>query len=88
MLMEHEAERDLLSGMYEQAADLESASTEQRAGYRRRGQEYLAIRAEHIWKENDVLYAMGRRSFTDADNEFLVGAFDTISTSAYGQNAE
>ena len=88
MLLEHDAERELLGGMFAEAARLREASAEARAAYGRRGQEYLAIRAEHIWKENDVLYAMGRRAFTETDNTYLVGAFDTIITSAYGENAE
>ena len=88
MLVEHEAERGLLAGMYAEAAALATAPSATRAGYRRRGQEYLAIRAEHIWKENDVLYAMGRRSFTSDDNDYLVSSFDSVGAAAYGASAD
>ncbi len=88
MLIEHQAERDLLHGMYAQAAELATALERVRADFRRRGQEYLAIRAEHIWKENDILYPMGRRAFTEQDNRNLVAAFDEITTSAYGESAD
>jgi DUF438 domain-containing protein len=88
MLLEHAAERELLGGMYSEAGVLRQSSADVRASYRRRGQEYLAIRAEHIWKENDVLYAMGRRAFTEEDNVRLVQAFDAIGAAAYGDDAE
>ncbi len=48
--------------------------------------QYLEIRAGHIWKENDVLYAMGRLDFSEQDNTDLVDAFNTYSASIYGQD--
>jgi DUF438 domain-containing protein len=87
MLMEHEAERTLLEGMFAQAPDLAQATAADRAEYARKGNEYLAIRAEHIWKENDVLYPMGRRVFTEEDGRYLVAAFQRISRETYGQTA-
>lgn len=88
MLMEHEAERGLLQQMLAQASTLAQATAEARAEYRRKGVEYLGIRAEHIWKENDVLYPMGRRLFTAEDGRYLVGEFQRISTGAYGETAD
>jgi DUF438 domain-containing protein len=87
MLMEHEAERTLLQDMFAQADTLAQMPPEARAEYRRRGFEYLTIRAEHIWKENDVLYPMGRRVFSEEDGRYLVGEFQRISTEAYGEAA-
>jgi len=88
MLMEHQAERTLLDEMFAQAPDLAQASADQRAEYARQGLEYLAIRSEHIWKENDVLYPMGRRVFSEQDGRTLVAAFQRISREAYGETAE
>ena len=87
MLMEHEAERALLQQMFDQAPTLGEASEAERADLRRRGIEYLAIRAEHIWKENDVLYPMGRRVLTQADNLALIQGFEAIAVGTYGQDA-
>jgi DUF438 domain-containing protein len=87
MLMEHEAERDLLQSMFAQAADLGSVAQEERADYRQRGLQYLDIRANHIWKENDVLYPMGRRAFSEQDNGHLIAGFDQVNLSAYGAAA-
>jgi DUF438 domain-containing protein len=87
MLMEHEAERTLLQQMFDQAPELGKASEADRADLRRRGLEYLAIRAEHIWKENDVLYPMGRQVLTEADNQALIQGFDQIAVGTYGPDA-
>jgi DUF438 domain-containing protein len=87
MLMEHEAERALLQQMFVQANTLAQVPAASRAEYKRRGFEYLGIRAEHIWKENDVLYPMGRRVLTEEDGRYLVGEFQRISTETYGETA-
>jgi DUF438 domain-containing protein len=88
MLIEHESERALLAEMFAHAARLPQASPQDRVEYRRKGLEYLQIRANHIWKENDVLYPMGTRAFTADDNRALVEGFERLNTSAYGQAAE
>lgn len=84
MLMEHDSERTLLAGMVQKAPQLPDLAPADREQYKQEGLEYLEIRANHIWKENDVLYAMGRRDFGDQDNDDLVAAFDQYSTSIYG----
>jgi DUF438 domain-containing protein len=88
MRMEHEAERTLLDEMFAQAPGLSEATAAERADYARKGTEYLTIRAEHIWKENDVLYPMGRQVFNEQDGADLVAAFQRISREAYGETAE
>jgi len=87
MLLEHEAERNILREMFAGIPDLEEASAEVRAGFKQKGIEYLEIRANHIWKENDVLYPMGRKVFSDEDNRALVDGFEGIDTSIYGDAA-
>ena len=88
MLTEHEAERALLQQMFVQASTLAQMTAQARAEYRQKGLEYLGIRAEHIWKENDVLYPMGRRVLTEEDGRYLVGEFQRISSETYGQTAD
>ncbi len=55
MLMEHDAERKLLQQMMAELPNLVEATTADRQKFAAKGFEYLVIRAEHIWKENDVL---------------------------------
>jgi len=87
MLAEHVAERALLQQMLERLPGLAEAPADDRAQMQSEGLAYLQVRADHIWKENDVLYMMGRRIFDDADNDKLVAAFAQIDAEHYGEGA-
>lgn len=87
MLMEHDAERKLLQRMMGELPNLAEAAPTARQKFAAEGFEYLKIRAEHIWKENDVLYAMGRKVFSDEDNAALLDSFKTIDRQIYGEKA-
>jgi DUF438 domain-containing protein len=87
MLMEHDAERNLLQRMMGDLPNLAEATTSARQKFAAEGFEYLTIRAEHIWKENDVLYAMGRKVFSDEDNTSLLNSFKTLDQQTYGDAA-
>lgn len=87
MLMEHDAERKLLQRMMAELPNLLEATTSARQKFAAEGFEYLTIRAEHIWKENDILYAMGRKVFSDEDNGSLLNEFKTLDQQTYGDNA-
>ena len=87
MLMEHESERNLLAKMMTDISGLEKATIEEKEMFKQKGVEYLEIRANHIWKENDILFNMGRQVFQEKENQYLMEEFDRISTSAYGESA-
>ena len=87
MLQEHTMERELLSAMLAQIPSLASLPPDKRQEFCRKGFEYLQIRAEHIWKENDILYAMARKVLTEEDNTNLLASFANINESAYGSDA-
>lgn len=87
MLMEHQAERDLIFTMLMQAKGLKDASADVKEQYRSKGLEYLTIRAEHIWKENDVLFKMGQRVTDEQDNADLLLGFAEINNETYGPTA-
>jgi len=87
MLQEHEAERTLLSRMQGMLPSFAELSFADRLQFKSEGMEYLTVRAEHIWKENDVLYPMGRRVLTDEDNISLMTEFSRINREAYGDQA-
>lgn len=88
MLMEHEAERDLLARMLIQVPKLKDLSPADLARFKQEGMDYLRIRAEHIWKENDVLYNIGRQVLTPDDATSLVDSFNAIDLAAYGTKAK
>ncbi len=87
MLMEHEAERTLLTSMLAQLPDLQRSDADQIAAFIREGNEYLQVRANHIWKENDVLYPMGKRVLSEEDNDALLVAFAELDADHYGPEA-
>jgi len=87
MLMEHESERALLQRMLVQLTGLATAPEEMREDFRQQGIDYLKIRAEHIWKENDILYPMGRKVLTPEDETRLLEEFIAIDTRTYGDQA-
>ena len=87
MLMEHDAERKLLRKMMSALPNLAEATKSGLQKFAAEGFEYLKIRAEHIWKENDVLYAMGRKVISDEENTTLLHEFKNLDQQAYGNRA-
>ena len=87
MLLEHEAERQLLRQMSTSLAGLVKAPPEETSKFRREGLEYLKIRAEHIWKENDILYPMARQVMRPGDAEKLLAACQQVNFETYGAEA-
>jgi hypothetical protein len=87
MLMEHQAERQLLQQMSAGLAGLGKVAPEVISKFRREGLEYLKIRAEHIWKENDILYPMARQVMREGDAEKLLEECRKINLEAYGPEA-
>lgn len=87
MLMEHEEERELLSQMLREIPSLATASPEAKNDFKTKGIEYLKVRAEHIWKENDVLYKMGAQVFSEEDKTQLIDQFTQLNHDHYGESA-
>lgn len=87
MLMEHEAERELLLKMAAELDGLADGTAEAREAFRANGLDYLKIRAEHIWKENDILYPMARQVMNDEDFAELLANFNRLNQETYGAEA-
>ncbi len=87
MLMEHEAERSLLERMVATLPTLRDLERAALARFAREARDYLDVRAGHIWKENDVLYAMGRQVLQEEDNARLLEQFATLDAQTYGARA-
>ncbi len=87
MLMEHDSERSLLEQMSAEVDGLPAASADAKNLFKQKGLDYLTIRAEHIWKENDVLYKMGAQVLTEEDKQELLNNFVRVNTDHYGENA-
>jgi len=87
MLMEHKAERELLTKMQMTLEGFSELSLEDKIAFKEEGMEYLTIRAEHIWKENDVLYPMARKVISAAEADTLLADFAAINQAVYGDEA-
>ncbi len=87
MLMEHKAERELLQSMLNQISTLKNAPESERQDFRDKGLDYLKIRADHIWKENDVLYPMARKVLAAQEADELLEEFKRIDLETYGPDA-
>lgn len=87
MLMEHEMERDLLLKMTAELDGLGGDGAEKREDFRAKGLDYLKIRAEHIWKENDILYPMARQVMNEEDFAGLLRDFTGLNRDTYGEQA-
>ncbi len=88
MIQEHEFERNLIGRMILEYPRLADMSPRQLTGFRQEGLDYLQIRAEHIWKENDILYNLARQVLTPDDASSLIDAFNAIDQAAYGAAAK
>jgi DUF438 domain-containing protein len=88
MLGEHDYERSLLHQMAMDTNRIPDMAPRIKDEFKIKGLEYLDVRANHIWKENDVLYAMGRKVFSEDDNTYLVEAFNAFSAGIYGSEFE
>jgi hypothetical protein len=87
MLSEHHAERELLAAMQRRLSAWDTLGAGERRAFAQEGVAYLQVRAEHIWKENDVLYMMARRFLTPADAAGLLEAFAAVDRTHYGEDA-
>jgi len=87
MLLEHDMERKLLVKMQMALDTLSSSSDDEKALFVKEGLEYLTIRAEHIWKENDILYNMARQILNEDDFVYLLEEFKDSDRQHYGDEA-
>lgn len=87
MIMEHDLERNLLVKMQMALGTLQTATDEEKSTFVTEGLDYLTIRAEHIWKENDILYNLARKILTEEDSAYLLEAFKQSDQEHYGENA-
>jgi len=87
MLLEHDLERKLLVKMQMTIGTLSAASDNKKAEFVKEGLDYLTIRAEHIWKENDILYNMARKILTEDDFTYLLNEFQKSDLEHYGENS-
>lgn len=86
MLQEHQAERDFLTKFKEFLAK-ESKTEEEIHQFVADFQDYANLTKDHIWKENDILYPMGRKFVHPDDVPYLANEFKRIERESLGEGA-
>jgi len=80
MLQEHEQSRELLAELEPAARRYAGGDTPGRAEFAAAFAQYSELLRNHYWKENDILYPMGRRVMSAADAQQVVAGIEAIET--------
>lgn len=87
MLAEHESERQLLSKIMNLARK-EEKTNEEIEEFLNLLSDYAHLTKDHIWKENDILYPMGKKFVKKEDFAHLLNQFKKIELEALGDGAQ
>src|SRR5512145_2863858 len=82
MLEEHDTGRKLLAEMGTAARAFSGGDKNALAELRQVFEAWTNLVHQHYWKENDVLYPMGRRVFSEADATRVVAGIEQVEASA------
>ncbi len=80
MLMEHDSEKKYLQKLIPYTMSIKDGKSEAIEDYRNDVRDYIALTKDHIWKENDILYPMGRRVLTTDDTTWLIEQFRNLDS--------
>ncbi len=90
MLQEHQMEREFLDKLKETINDIEkdsSTSLRMTNEFANSVAGYEELTKSHIWKENDILYPMGKHVITHDDETYLYNEFIKIESETAGAGA-
>jgi hypothetical protein len=76
MLEEHEQSRELLAQLKPAAQGYAEGDTPGRRAFAAAFERYSELLRNHYWKENDILYPMGRRAMSEADARQVVAGIE------------
>lgn len=83
MLAEHESERNYIKEMRSMLEIYESTGEYDKA-FGDTILNYSDLTKNHIWKENDILYPMGRNFINETDNDYLLEQFGLLERDTVG----
>ncbi len=84
MLQEHESEREFIAQIKIMFAQFEKEKKLPER-FKRVIAEYAELTKNHIWKENDILYPMGRKIINEQEGEQLMSEFLKLEKNAIGE---
>ncbi|MDK9698853.1 MAG: PAS domain-containing protein [bacterium] len=79
MLSEHKMEKEYLLKLSRDTFAIKEKTIEITPKYREELAAYIALTKDHIWKENDILYPMGRRVLDEDDDTKLMEQFAEVA---------
>jgi hemerythrin-like domain-containing protein len=85
MLEEHEQGRAHIRALAESVAEAAAGSEGALGTFVEHADRYVALLRQHIQKEDNVLYPMAERLFSQADDEHLIEAFEAIEREEIGE---
>lgn len=75
MLIEHDQGRDFVKGVIKATKELKKGDKKATAKIIRNARGYIELLREHIDKENDILYPLTERMFTENEKDKLIEEF-------------
>lgn len=78
MLQEHDRGRQLLSNMSATVRAFAAGDKSALAQLQKSFGEWAELVHQHYWKENDILYPIGRRAFSDADASSVLSGIEQL----------
>jgi hemerythrin-like domain-containing protein len=85
MLMEHEQGRLFVKGLSESLARYEKGDMKAKAVIVENARGYADLLDQHIYKEDNILYPMGDKVLSEADNRELLDKFEKIEKEIIGE---
>jgi len=85
MLQEHDVGRNYVKDMDDSLQKYKAGDKSQATTISRNALGYVTLLAEHIMKEDNILYPMGNRVISDQERIFLVRRFKEIEAKAAGE---
>lgn len=86
MLQEHQSERTYLE-KFKSFLSKTDKTLDEINDFISEFQDYANLTKDHIWKENDILYPMGRRFIQPEDVPYLVNEFKRLERESLGEGA-
>ena len=84
MLSEHASEREYIMKL-KSMIEIKESTDELPENFKNIVLNYTDLTKNHIWKENDILYPMGRNFIQQHDEAYLMNSFLTLEAETVGQ---
>jgi len=85
MLIEHEEGRRMARVMAEAASSIKDGDLSKSKVFSENAKSYAQLLTQHIYKEDNILYPMGRRLLSEEEKEELIRRFEVVERKEIGE---